>query len=76
MLANDISSIVGCILLALLGLVTYKLTSHKLPLPPGPPRRLIVGNVHQLPKSDPWRTFAKWGETYGQWSRLITKVVS
>jgi hypothetical protein len=59
-------SIICSILLALLGLVAYRLFSHKHPLPPGPPGKLISGNLHQLPKNESWRTYAKWAETYGQ----------
>jgi hypothetical protein len=65
LLDSNTYSIVGCILLAFLGLVIYRLASHKLPLPPGPPGKLISGNVHQLPKSEGWRTYAEWAETYG-----------
>jgi hypothetical protein len=66
-------SIVGSILLVLLGLIAYQLVSRKHPLPPGPPGKLISGNLHQLPESDGWRTYAKWAETYGQLSHFISK---
>jgi len=58
-------SVVASILLALLALVTYRLASRTPPPPPGPQGKLIAGNVHQLPKSKIWRTYAKWAETYG-----------
>lgn len=35
------------------------------PLPPGPKGLPIVGNLADMPSSEEWKTFAKWGETYG-----------
>ncbi|RPD72903.1 cytochrome P450 [Lentinus tigrinus ALCF2SS1-7] len=35
------------------------------PLPPGPKPLPLVGNVLDLPQSQPWETFSKWGDTYG-----------
>ncbi|KIM82350.1 hypothetical protein PILCRDRAFT_8150 [Piloderma croceum F 1598] len=65
MLDSQTFSIISSILLALLGLVAYRLFSYNHPLPPGPPGKLISGNLHQLPKNESWRTYAKWAETYG-----------
>ncbi|KAJ7859589.1 cytochrome P450 [Mycena leptocephala] len=39
--------------------------SGRLPLPPGPPRRFLTGNLHQLPTSQPWLTYAEWAEEFG-----------
>ncbi|KAJ7464867.1 cytochrome P450 [Mycena galericulata] len=36
-----------------------------LPLPPGPRGSIIAGVKADLPKSEPWKTYAKWGELYG-----------
>jgi hypothetical protein len=65
MLDSNTYVIVGCILLPLLALVTCGLASRQLPLPPGPPGKLISGNVHQLPKTEGYRTYAKWADVYG-----------
>lgn len=35
------------------------------PLPPGPKGLPLLGNVIDLPPSQPWETFARWGKTYG-----------
>ncbi|KAF8516743.1 cytochrome P450 [Hysterangium stoloniferum] len=36
-----------------------------LSLPPGPPRRLIVGNLCDMPKQHAWKTYKQWAKTYG-----------
>ncbi|KAL0569645.1 hypothetical protein V5O48_012314 [Marasmius crinis-equi] len=37
----------------------------KLPYPPGPPPRLITGNLYDVPKSKAWKTYHEWSKTYG-----------
>ncbi|KAF8208378.1 cytochrome P450 [Mycena galopus ATCC 62051] len=39
--------------------------SQGLPLPRGPPRRPIIGNLHQLPTSQPWLQYAEWAKEHG-----------
>ncbi|KAJ7099725.1 cytochrome P450 [Mycena epipterygia] len=41
------------------------LLSKRLPLPPGPPPKFLSGNLHQLPKNEPWLTYAEWSREYG-----------
>ncbi|THU82960.1 cytochrome P450 [Dendrothele bispora CBS 962.96] len=36
-----------------------------LPLPPGPRRLPIIGNLLDMPLSKEWETFSKWGKEYG-----------
>lgn len=51
---------------AVLAIVFFYSRRHsKLPLPPGPRPKLFTGNAHQLPKKEPWLTYAKWAESYG-----------
>ncbi|KAJ7702909.1 hypothetical protein B0H14DRAFT_3527087 [Mycena olivaceomarginata] len=38
---------------------------RRLPLPPGPPRGYITGNLHQLPTSQPWLKYADWAKEHG-----------
>ncbi|TCD63924.1 hypothetical protein EIP91_004771 [Steccherinum ochraceum] len=56
-------------LFALSVLVIFKLktssTNHRLPLPPGPPRRWLVGNLLDLPLERPWETYKAWTDKYG-----------
>jgi cytochrome P450 len=53
------------------GLLAYYLVfrrsspSSSLPLPPGPPKLPIIGNVHQAPKSHAWLQFTQWARQYG-----------
>lgn len=35
-------------------------------LPPGPRQLPFIGNIHQLPAIDQHKTFAQWGEKYGE----------
>ncbi|THU75795.1 cytochrome P450, partial [Dendrothele bispora CBS 962.96] len=37
----------------------------RLPLPPGPPSKLFSGNVHQIPRNEPWKTYAQWSKIFG-----------
>ncbi|KAF9260207.1 cytochrome P450 [Marasmius fiardii PR-910] len=48
-----------------LAFVLYWKTRKTLPLPPGPPAKLISGNIHQLQGKEPWKLHAKWSEGYG-----------
>ncbi|KAJ9608029.1 hypothetical protein H2200_007017 [Cladophialophora chaetospira] len=43
----------------------YFRASHKKKLPPGPPRLPIIGNLHQAPEHNPWRTYQEWSKQYG-----------
>ncbi|KAF9256846.1 cytochrome P450 [Marasmius fiardii PR-910] len=44
---------------------TWSRQSGSLPLPPGPPPKLISGNLHQLQRVEPWVGYMKWAEKYG-----------
>lgn len=37
----------------------------RLPLPPGPNRRPLIGNLLDLPAENPWLTYHEWAKTYG-----------
>jgi len=37
------------------------------PLPPGPKGLPFLGNVADLPQTQPWITFSKFGEKYGEY---------
>ncbi len=40
---------------------------RRLPLPPGPKRLPLIGNLWSVPRTvdHPWKTYAKWASTYG-----------
>lgn len=42
----------------------------KYPLPPGPPKRFLIGNLLDFPMEFDWLTYAKWAETYGRMMSL------
>ncbi|KAJ7253192.1 cytochrome P450, partial [Mycena rebaudengoi] len=35
------------------------------PLPPGPPRKPLIGNLLDVPFENPWAAFASWSRKYG-----------
>ncbi|KAJ6503785.1 cytochrome P450 [Mycena sanguinolenta] len=51
-----------------LGLVLYGLylrgNHSRLPLPPGPKKRPLVGNVWDIPPTRPWETYMAWSKDY------------
>ncbi|KLO07686.1 CyP450 monooxygenase [Schizopora paradoxa] len=52
--------------LALLILARYRSRrGSTLPLPPGPPRLPIIGNLHQMPSTHLWEKAVEWGKQYG-----------
>jgi hypothetical protein len=63
----DMSS--GILILFVTALATVFFYSRRrysrLPLPPGPCPKFFTGNAHQLPKKEPWLTYATWAESYG-----------
>lgn len=34
-------------------------------LPPGPPRRPLIGNLLDIPRQKEWQTYHKWSKIYG-----------
>ncbi len=57
--------VVPLVLLVTWGLSRFVLTQAHKPLPPGPPRLPVIGNLHQAPELNPWRTFQQWSKQYG-----------
>ncbi|KAJ7149440.1 cytochrome P450 [Mycena crocata] len=50
----------------LLAVIVWNHRRHsRLPLPPGPRGSLFTGVKSELPKSEPWKTYAAWGARYG-----------
>ncbi|GJJ06884.1 hypothetical protein Clacol_001080 [Clathrus columnatus] len=57
---------------ATIALITFYLLNYRrrrvpkgLRLPPGPPRKPIIGNLTDMPHYRQWETFKKWHELYG-----------
>ncbi|TFK16640.1 oxidoreductase A [Coprinopsis marcescibilis] len=42
-----------------------------LPLPPGPPRMPLVGNLFQMPQVDPWIVYNDWAKKYVLGQRIV-----
>lgn len=65
------------IALLIIGVISLSIFLHSrhnklvaTPLPPGPKGLPLLGNVTDLPQTQPWETFAHWGEKYGTYPRL------
>ncbi|KAF7348392.1 Cytochrome P450 [Mycena sanguinolenta] len=40
-------------------------TKIRLPFPPGPKPKFLLGNLFDIPTAQPWLTYTKWGKQYG-----------
>ncbi|KAF7348420.1 hypothetical protein MSAN_01796300 [Mycena sanguinolenta] len=56
---------VSAVLLAVAGLLRQWKATSRLPFPPGPKPRFLVGNLFDIPTETPWITYTEWGKQYG-----------
>ncbi|TDL26384.1 cytochrome P450 [Rickenella mellea] len=43
-----------------------KINSKGFPLPPGPRRRALIGNLFDIPRQKAWHKFAEWKQQFGE----------
>jgi len=53
------------LILAALVLACRQRVKTSAPLPPGPPRLPLVGNLFNAPRDFAWKTYLDWGRIYG-----------
>ncbi|KAF7348409.1 O-methylsterigmatocystin oxidoreductase [Mycena sanguinolenta] len=56
---------VSAILLAVVGLLQRRKATSRLPFPPGPKPKFLVGNLFDIPTETAWITYTEWGKQYG-----------
>ncbi|KAJ7491568.1 cytochrome P450 [Mycena galericulata] len=61
----DAYGVTVCAVLVVLSTLCYsRSVRDKLPLPPGPRKHLLVGNIFDLPAKSPWKTYEQWSKQY------------
>lgn len=48
----------------------YKANPQRLPHPPGPKGLPIIGNLRDVPKTQPWLKYASWQKIHGMFYRM------
>lgn len=59
-------------LLAALAFILRMRGRSRLPLPPGPRKKPLVGNLYDLPATFQWKAYTEWSRKYGQSLRMFT----
>jgi len=69
---NDKDKLVLLFAIAWAALIYFRrASSRSLPLPPGPKRLPLIGNLLNVPKSSEWEAYAQWSKEFGACMRVI-----
>ena len=53
-----------------------RLKPNRLPLPPGPKRYPVVGNLFEMPKEKWWLLYDRWHQSYGKGSYIYSEIMT
>lgn len=73
-LASGLLALAVCLFVFLV--VNARSRRLRLPLPPGPPREFLLGNLRSLPTSLMWLTYETWARTYGATHLFLQAVLT
>ncbi|KAI0061645.1 cytochrome P450 [Artomyces pyxidatus] len=64
----------GLLAVVAVGQLMITTRSHRIPVPPGPYRLPIIGNILSVPKHAVWKTYAEWAQMENSTSLLILHI--
>ncbi|KAH7884291.1 cytochrome P450 [Phlebopus sp. FC_14] len=67
---HDLLALFAVLSTSALGCFLWSKKGTRSPLPPGPPSLPILGNVLDIPSSEPWIAYDKWAKKYGDVFRI------
>ena len=64
-------AVCACIAVFLVLRALARKKANALPLPPGPRGLPLLGNLFDIPRKAAWKTFAEWGNAYGELTLFV-----
>jgi len=72
MFLNDKDKLAILFAVAWAALIYFRrISSRWLPLPPGPKRLPLIGNLLNAPRSFEWEAYTRWGKEFGACRRVV-----